>query len=182
MLFHASGSFRWASSFENGYFTYSMEEVKAGLQAAYKEMKENVKAQYGTTLKRIGCIGISAMMHGYLAFDKDDQLLVPFRTWQNTTTTRASAALSELFSFNIPERWSVSHLYQAVLDREPHVDQIHKITTLAGHVHYLLTGKNVLGVGDASGMFPVESSQLSYDRRMMDLLREKKVSLLLLDI
>ena len=169
----ASGSFRWASSFENGYFTYSMEDVKAGLQAAYREMKEQVKAQYGTTLQRIGCIGISAMMHGYLAFDADDRLLVPFRTWQNTTTTRAAAALSELFSFNIPERWSVSHLYQAVLDDEPHVGAIARINTLAGYVHYLLTGRFVIGVGDASGMFPVESDEPCYDRRMMELFREK---------
>ena len=168
----ASGSYRWASSFENGYFTYSMEEVKEGLRAAYAAMKKEVREQYGVTLRKIGCIGISAMMHGYLAFDEDDNLLVPFRTWQNTTTARAAKELSELFQFNIPERWSISHLYQAMLDEEAHVPSVSWITTLAGYVQYLLTGKHVLGIGDASGMFPIDSDSCCYDARMIGLFRE----------
>ena len=169
----ASGSYRWASSYENGYFTYSMEEVKKGLRSAYGNMKKEAEEKSGTTLRKIGCIGISAMMHGYLAFDAGDNLLVPFRTWQNTTTARAAAELSELFSFNIPERWSIAHLYQAMLDREEHVPSIAFITTLAGYVHYLLTGEHVLGIGDASGMFPIDSEHLCYDERMLELFREK---------
>ena len=169
----ASGSYRWASSFENGYFTYSMDEVKAGLRAAYANMKQDVKERFGLTLQKIGCIGISAMMHGYLAFDAEDNLLVPFRTWQNTTTARAAKELSEVFSFNIPERWSIAHLYQAMLDEEPHVPSIAWITTLAGYVHYLLTGKHVIGIGDASGMFPIDSAACAYDQRMIDLFRKQ---------
>ncbi len=169
----ASGSYRWASSFENGYFTYSMDEVKEGLRAAYAKMKQGVKERYGLTLQKIGCIGISAMMHGYLAFDEQDGLLVPFRTWQNTTTARAAKELSEVFSFNIPERWSIAHLYQAMLDEEPHVPSIAWITTLAGYVHYLLTGKHVIGIGDASGMFPIDSETCAYDQRMIDLFRKQ---------
>ena len=169
----ASGSCRWASSFENGYFTYSLEDVNKGLKTAYHRLKEDVRTAYGQVLKRVGCIGISAMMHGYLAFDQHDQLLVPFRTWQNTTTAKAAAELSELFSFNIPERWSAAHLYQAVLDQESHIGQIKKINTLAGYVHFLLTGQFVLGIGDASGMFPIDSETKNYDQRMMSLFREK---------
>ena len=169
----ASGSYRWASSFENGYFTYSQREITEGLKEAYRGLKEDVREKCGQVLKGVGCIGISAMMHGYLAFDQEDNLLVPFRTWQNTTTTRAAAELSELFSFNIPERWSVAHLYQAVLDQEAHIGQIKRINTLAGYVHRLLTGQFVLGIGDASGMFPVDSETLDYDRKMMTLFQEK---------
>ena len=169
----ASGSYRWASSFENGYFTYSLDEVQHGLKAAYGKLKEDVRTKYGTELKTVGCIGISAMMHGYLAFDSDWNLLVPFRTWQNTTTSEAAAILSELFSFNIPERWSIAHLFQAILNNEEHVEKIARITTLAGYVHHLLTGENVLGIGDASGMFPVDSETCCYDSRMIKLFREK---------
>jgi len=176
----ASGSHRWASSFRNGYFTYSMDKVRSGLQAAYRELKENVREKYGLVLTRVGCIGISAMMHGYLPFNSEDELLVPFRTWQNTTTSRAAGELSELFRFNIPERWSVAHVYQAVLDEEPHVPEIARINTLAGYVHYLLTGQFVLGIGDASGMFPVDSEGLCFDQKMLELidgkLKEKNIS------
>ncbi len=171
----ASGSYRWASSFVDGYFTYSMEEVRSGLRAAYGRMKEAVKEQYQVTLKKIGCIGISAMMHGYLVFDENDHLLVPFRTWQNTTTEQAAKELSELFQFNIPERWSISHLYQAILDKEAHVPSAAWFTTLAGYVHYLLTGKHVIGIGDASGMFPIDSSSCCYDERMIELFRQHTV-------
>lgn len=169
----ASGSYRWVSSFENGYFTYSLDEVRKGLRSAYSQLKQNVRDAYGIVLKKTSCIGISAMMHGYLAFDSGDQLLVPFRTWQNTTTARAARELTELFSFNIPERWSIAHLYQAMLDHEPHVTSAAWITTLAGYVHYMLTGRHVLGIGDASGMFPIDSDTLSYDDRMIHLFREK---------
>ena len=169
----ASGSYRWASTFENGYFTYSLEEVQRGLKAAYRELKDDVRTKYGTELKNTGCIGISAMMHGYLAFDSDWNLLVPFRTWQNTTTSEAAGILSELFSFNIPERWSIAHLYQTILNNEEHIGRIAGITTLAGYVHHLLTGENVLGIGDASGMFPVDNEGMCYDSRMLELFRKK---------
>lgn len=169
----ASGSYRWASSFENGYFTYAMEEVRSGLSTAYDRMKKDVKERYGVTLKKIGCIGISAMMHGYLAFDEEDHLLVPFRTWQNTTTARAAKELSELFQFNVPERWSIAHLYQAILDGEEHIPMVSWFTTLAGYVHYLLTGEHVIGIGDASGMFPIDSAACCYDERMIGLFRER---------
>lgn len=169
----SSGSHRWESSYENGYFTYSMEKVLSGLRSAYSEMKKDTQKQYGIVLKKTGCIGISAMMHGYLAFDAQDRLLVPFRTWQNSTTAKAAQELSGLFSFNIPERWSIAHLYQAMLDREEHVPSVAWITTLAGYVHYLLTGQHVIGIGDASGMFPIDSEKLCYDERMLDLFRGK---------
>ena len=154
----SSGDYTWKSSFENGVWTYSLEEVWKGLKTAVAglEHRENIAA-----------MGVSAMMHGYLAFDKDWNLLVPFRTWQNTITAQAAAELTEAFRFNIPQRWSVSHLYQAVLNGEAHVPEIAHITTLAGYVHYMLTGVNAIGVGEASGMFPIDSETCDYDAAMM---------------
>lgn len=155
----ASGDYTWKSSYENGVWTYALPEVWEGLRSALSkvEHRESVRA-----------MGVSAMMHGYLAFDKDWKLLVPFRTWQNTITGRAADELTELFGFNIPQRWSIAHLYQAILNGEAHVSEIAHITTLAGYVHYMLTGVNALGIGDASGMFPINSASLGYDEAMLD--------------
>ena len=163
----ASGSFTWENALENGVWTYSLDLVKEGLGSAYASLKNEVKEKYGITLKRIGAIGVSAMMHGYLAFDKEGNLLVPFRTWRNTITGEASKELSNLFGFNIPERWSVAHLGQAILKGEEHLKDIYSFTTLAGYVHKLLTGVNALGIGDASGMFPIDSTILNYDKGML---------------
>ena len=155
----SSGDYTWKSSYENGVWTYALEEVWTGLKAALSrvEGRENVSA-----------MGVSAMMHGYLAFDKDWNLLVPFRTWQNTITAQAAEELTGLFGFNIPQRWSIAHLYQAILNGEEHVGRIAHITTLAGYVHHALTGENVLGIGDASGMFPIDSGKLDYNGEMAD--------------
>ena len=154
----SSGDYTWKSSYENGVWTYDLAEVWKGLKQAVSgvEDRENIKA-----------MGVSAMMHGYLAFDADWNLLVPFRTWQNTITGQAAAELTELFCFNVPQRWSISHLYQAVLNGEAHVPQIAHITTLAGYVHYMLTGVNAIGVGEASGMFPIDSEKNCYDEAML---------------
>lgn len=154
----SSGDYTWKSSFENGVWTYSLEEVWKGLKTAVAGLEDR---------ENIAAMGVSAMMHGYLAFDKDWKLLVPFRTWQNTITAQAAAELTEAFRFNIPQRWSVSHLYQAVLNGEAHVPEIAHITTLAGYVHYMLTGVNAIGVGEASGMFPIDSETCDYDAAMM---------------
>ena len=154
----ASGDYTWASSYENGVWTYPLEEVWTGLRAALAPLKG----------QKIAAMGISGMMHGYLAFDKDWNLLVPFRTWQNTISGPAAAELTALFGFNIPQRWSVAHLYQAVLNGEEHVPRIAHITTLAGYVHYMLTGVNAVGIGEASGMFPVDSETGTYRADMLD--------------
>lgn len=159
----ASGDYQWASHLEDGLWSYSKEEIWKGLQSAYASMADDVYNAYGERLTFIGHIGFSAMMHGYLAFDKAGELLVPFRTWQNTNTSEAHEKLSELFQYNIPERWSVAHLYQAVLNKEEHVGKVDYITTLAGYVHWKLTGKKVLGVGDASGMFPIDPTTKTYE-------------------
>ena len=145
-----------------------MEEVRQGVQAAYAALAADVRAKHGTALSVVGCIGVSAMMHGYLAFDENWNLLVPFRTWRNTMTAAAAAELTAAFGFNIPQRWSVAHLYQAMLNREPHLEKIAHITTLAGYLHFLLTGVNALGVGDASGMFPIDSATGQYDAAMLE--------------
>ncbi len=163
----ASGEYAWENQLKDGLWTYALEDVWKGLQGAYASLKEDVRARYGVTLKTCAAMGFSAMMHGYLAFDKDGELLVPFRTWRNTNTGEAAAKLSELFGFNIPLRWSISHLYQAMLDHEPHVPHIASITTLAGYVHEKLTGRHVLGIGDASGMFPIDSATKDYDEAML---------------
>lgn len=163
----AIGAFDWENSLVDGYWTYSEDEIFAGLAAAYAACKADVAEKYGVTLKKIGALGISAMMHGYLPFDTAGNLLVPFRTWRNTTTTQAAHELSELFAFHTPERWSVSHIYQAVLDGEEHVDKIDFFTTLAGFAHWRLTGEKVLSIGDASGMFPIDSETHDYDATML---------------
>ena len=157
----ASGGYEWENRFENGIWTYPLEDVWKGLQSCYRALTEDVQAQYGVSLQTVRSIGFSAMMHGYLAFDGDGQLLVPFRTWRNTTTAPAAEELSQLFQFNIPQRWSVAHLYQAMLNREEHLPQIRYLTTLSGYVHWMLTGEKVLGVGDASGMFPIDRDRKS---------------------
>lgn len=162
----ASGSHDWENELKDGIWTYSTESIIAGLQDSYKKLAEDVKEKYGITLKKVGAIGISAMMHGYLAFDKGDNLLVPFRTWRNTITEEAADKLTKLFGFNIPQRWSIAHLQQAILNGEEHVKDVEYFTTLAGYVHKLLTGENVLGVGDASGMFPIDSLTGTYNREM----------------
>lgn len=159
----ASGDYGWASHLEHGLWSYTVEEVWKGLQTAYAEMAGDVEAAYGEKLTHIGHIGFSAMMHGYLAFDEAGELLVPFRTWQNTNTHEAHEKLSELFQYNIPERWSIAHLYQCVLDNEEHVSKVAFFTTLAGYVHWKLTGRKVLGVGDASGMFPIDPTTHTWE-------------------
>lgn len=162
----ASGSHTWENSFENGIWTYSIDDIWTGLQVSYSKMAAEVMAKYNVKITKLRSIGISAMMHGYLAFDKQDNLLVPFRTWRNTFTQKAADELTELFQYNIPQRWSIAHLYQAILNKEEHVNNISFITTLAGYVHWKLTGKKVLGVGDASGMFPIDSKTGTYNSTM----------------
>ena len=159
----ASGDYGWASHLEHGLWSYTVEEIWKGLQTAYAEMAGDVEAAYGEKLTHIGHIGFSAMMHGYLAFDEAGELLVPFRTWQNTNTHEAHEKLSELFQYNIPERWSIAHLYQCVLDNEEHVSKVAFFTTLAGYVHWKLTGRKVLGVGDASGIFPIDPTTRTWE-------------------
>ena len=162
----ASGSYGWENTLQDGIWTYSLEEVWKGIQICYSQIAADVQSRYHMPLTRISAIGVSAMMHGYLAFDGHDRLLVPFRTWRNTTTERAAALLTERFAFNVPQRWSVAHLYQAILDGEPHARDIAYLTTLAGYVHWRLTGERVLGVGEASGMFPIDSVACGYDAGM----------------
>ena len=159
----ASGAHDWENRLEDGYWTYSLNDVRTGVQDAYSKLALEYLNKFGEKLTTFDSIGVSAMMHGYLAFDKDGRQLVPFRTWRNTTTEQAAAQLTERFSFNIPQRWSVAHLYQAYLNKEQHVESIAFLTTLAGYVHLLLTGEKVLGVGDASGMFPIDSTNKDYD-------------------
>ena len=164
----AAGDDGWASHLEDGLWSYSQEEIWTGLQTAYAALAEDVENAYGEKLTRVGRIGFSAMMHGYLAFGKDGELLVPFRTWQNTNTSEAHEKLSELFQYNIPERWSIAHLYQAVLNNEEHIGKVDFFTTLAGYVHWKLTGKKVLGVGDASGMFPIDPTTHTYETEFIE--------------
>lgn len=164
----ASGGHGWENRYENGIFTYSEQDIREGLQDCYRDLAADVKRKYGVTLRHLSAIGISAMMHGYLTFDQNDRLLVPFRTWRNTITEEAAGKLTAEFGYNIPQRWSIAHFYQAVLNREEHVKNVNYLTTLAGFVHWKLTGKKVLGVGDASGMFPIDIHTGDYDRRMME--------------
>ena len=170
----AQGSFHWQNSFENGHWTYPEHLFTEGIAACYASLVEDIKEKFGQMPTTFGAIGVSAMMHGYIALDKDYQLLTPFRTWRDTTTGEAAVVLTELFSENIPLRWSVSHLYQAILNREPHLEKLCHITTLSGYMHYLLTGKNVLGVGDAAGMFPLSNG--NYDGKLIEKLNEKIVA------
>lgn len=161
----ATGAYEWQNSLENGYWTYHEDEFIIGLRSCYRSLAEDVVSKYGVELIVVQSIGISGMMHGYLAFDESFRLLTPFRTWRNTTTGEAATELSELFSFNVPLRWSISHLYQAILNKEEHISRLAHITTLAGYIHYLLTGRFEVGVGEASGIFPIEGND--YDREMM---------------
>src|SRR3954465_6320331 len=163
----AAGSHEWENRFVDRMWTYSLEDVETGLRAVYADLAADVDARYGIRLERVAALGVSAMMHGYLAFGADDELLVPFRTWRNTTTERASEAHPACFGPNTPLRWSVAHLYQAVLDEEPHVPQVRSLTTLAGYVHWRLTGRRVLGIGDASGMFPIDVAAADYDAGLL---------------
>jgi len=169
----ASGSHDWENRYEHGIWTYRLEDVWTGLQDSYRKLSDDVQEKYGVTLQKIGAIGFSAMMHGYVAFDQAGNLLVPFRTWRNTMTGPAAAELTGLFQFNIPQRWSIAHLYQAILSQEAHVKDVHFLTTLAGYVHWKLTGEKVLGVGEASGMFPIDSRTNDYDARMIALFAQR---------
>ncbi|MBO7467424.1 MAG: FGGY-family carbohydrate kinase [Bacteroidaceae bacterium] len=182
----AQGSHQWENQLVNGLWTYSIDEIWHGLQDCYASLRTNVKAKYDIEIESLAAIGISAMMHGYMPFDKKQNILVPFRTWRNTNTAKAAAELSKLFYYNIPLRWSISHLYQAILDGEEHVKDIDFLTTLAGYIHWQLTGKKVLGVGDASGMIPVDPKTKTYDAVMVEkfdkLIADKGFSWKLLDI
>ena len=163
----AQGSHTWENQLVGGLWSYSIESIWYGLQDCYANLRANVKEQYDIEIEQLAAIGVSAMMHGYMPFDKSGNILVPFRTWRCTNTGKAAAELSELFVFNVPLRWSISHLYQAILDDEPHVKDIDFLTTLAGYIHWQLTGKKVLGVGDASGMIPVDPATKSYNAEMV---------------
>lgn len=163
----AQGSYEWENKLNDGLWSYDIDEIWKGLQGSYSSLREDVLAKYGTEMESFAAIGISAMMHGYMAFGKDQQILVPFRTWRNTNTGRAAAELSSLFNYNIPLRWSISHLYQAMLNGEEHVKDIDYLTTLAGYIHWQLTGRRVLGVGDASGMLPVNPSTCDFYEEMV---------------
>ena len=164
----ASGSYEWENRYENGIWTYSLDDIRKGLQGSYKELTKDVQEKYGIELTSVGALGISAMMHGYMPFDKDGNLLVPFRTWRNNITGEAAEKLSELFQYNIPQRWSIAHLYQAILNKEEHVKKIDYMCTLEAYVHRMLTGKRVLGIGDAAGMFPVDSRTKDYNQEMVE--------------
>ncbi len=164
----ASGSHEWENQLVDGIWTYGIDMIWDGLQDAYREMTEDVQKQYGVQVANLGAIGFSAMMHGYMPFGEDGEILVPFRTWRNAITEEASEKLTELFQFNIPQRWSIAHLYQAVLNGEGHVKDIKFQTTLAGYIHWKLSGKKVLGVGEASGMFPIDSTTGKFNQKMVD--------------
>ena len=163
----ATGGHEWENSLIDGVWTYSLEEVDAGLRACYRSLRREVEEKYGVTPTTYGAIGVSAMMHGYIALDENDRQLAPFQTWRNTNTTEAADELTELFRFNIPLRWSVAHLYQRLLDGEAHVREVKSVFTLAAYMHYKLTGEKVIGVGDAAGMFPIDSDALDYDEGMV---------------
>ena len=148
----AIGTHDWENRLTDGVWTYTMEDITSGLQDCYASLTKEVEKQYGAKINSLAAIGISAMMHGYMAFDEKDELMVPFRTWRNTITEKSADELTELFGFNIPQRWSIAHLYQAILNGEEHVSRIRYVSTLAGFIHWKLTGRKVLGIGDASGM------------------------------
>ncbi|MCD8158803.1 MAG: FGGY-family carbohydrate kinase [Clostridiales bacterium] len=164
----AGGDYEWENELVGGIWTYVLDDIHKGLKICYNNLAADVKNTYGISLKKIGAIGISAMMHGYMAFDKTDKLFVPFRTWRNSITGKAADKLTEVFGFNIPQRWSIAHLYQAILGNEEHVGDVAFITTLAGYIHFRLTGEKVIGIGDASGMFPIDSEINDYDKTMLD--------------
>lgn len=164
----ATGGHNWENRLENGIWTYPLDAVWAGLQDAYAHLAQEVQKEYGVPLTNIRSMGISGMMHGYLVFDKNNQQLVPFRTWRNTITEQAAALLTEEFAFNVPQRWSVAHLYQSLLNGDSHVKDVAFATTLAGYVHWQLTGEKVMGVGEASGMFPIDSNTIDYHQTMVE--------------
>ncbi len=163
----ASGDFEWENQLVDGIWTYSMDMVHTGVQTCFANLKADVRAKFGEELTTVGAIGVSAMMHGYLPFDKDGKQLAEFRTWRNTITGEAAEKLTALFGFNIPQRWSIAHLYQAILNGEEHVKDIAYLTTLAGYIHWRMTGEKLMGVGEASGMFPIDSAKLDYDEEML---------------
>lgn len=169
----ASGGHGWENRYENGVFTYRLDDVWKGVQSCFADLARDVRERYGIELTTIGSIGVSAMMHGMLAFDDKDELLTPFRTWRNVITGQAAKELSELLDFNIPLRWSIAHYWQDVLEGKDYVKDIAFLTTLAGYVHYGLTGEKVLGVGDASGMFPIDTENDTYDQAKIDLLNQQ---------
>lgn len=182
----AQGSHTWENQLESGLWTYSIKAIWAGLQDCYATLRADVQQKYGIEIEQLAAIGISAMMHGYMAFDKNEEILVPFRTWRNTNTGKAAAKLSDLFDFNIPLRWSISHLYQCIIDGESHVKDIDYLATLDAYIHWQLTGERVTGIGDASGMLPIDPSTKDYDATMVkkfdDLIAPKGYSWKLLDI
>ncbi|MGE5612917.1 MAG: xylulokinase [Bacillota bacterium] len=163
----ASGSYDWENSYVNNIWTYSLEDIWKGVQGSYRAMADSVADKYGVPVRKAGAIGISGMMHGYMVFDRDGKLLTPFRTWRNNITGQASEALTQLFNYPIPQRWSIAHLYQAMLNKEEHLPEISLMTTLAGYIHWKLTGRNVLGIGEASGVFPVDMKTGDYNRDMI---------------
>ena len=163
----AQGAHDWENKLVDGVWSYSLEDVESGVRDAYAKCAADVESKYGVKLERLAALGISGMMHGYLPFDEGGRLLVPFRTWRNVMTAEAAAELSKLFRFNVPQRWSIAHYYQAILKKEPHIGAVRWLTTLAGYVHYRLTGENVMGVGEASGMFPIDPSTGDYNERML---------------
>jgi len=169
----ATGGYGWENQYEDGIWTYGLEDVWTGLQECFSELSSEVNEKYDISLGTVGAIGFSGMMHGYMAFDEDGNLLVPFRTWRNNITGQASKELTDLFQFAIPQRWSIAHLYQAIINEEPHVKDISFLTTLAGYVHWKLTGQKVLGIGEASGVFPIDSKAGDYDVRMIELFNER---------
>ena len=161
----ASGSHSWENDFQNGVWTYELSDAVVGVQACYAALKAEAEAKFSAPLEKVAAIGISGMMHGYLVFDKDGNQIAPFRTWRNTITGPAAAALTELFQFNIPQRWSIAHLYQSILNKEDHVKDIAKLTTLAGYIHFLLTGESAMGINEASGMFPYDDEAVDFDAK-----------------
>lgn len=175
----AQGAHEWENRLEDGFWTYHLDDIWTGLQDCYQDLLKDVKNQYGVTINKLASIGFSAMMHGYMAFDKDGNQLAQFRTWRNANTSEAAAKLTDLFQFNIPERWSISHLYQCILNKEDHISKVDFFTTLAGYVHWKLTGQKVLGVGDAAGMFPIDSDKMDYNQEYLNifnkLLKEEKL-------
>lgn len=182
----ATGDYKWENSFVDGLWTYSEVAIIEGLQTSYAKLKTAVETQYGVELKRIKALGISAMMHGYMPFDTKGHLLVPFRTWRNATTGQAASELTKLFTFNIPQRWSIAHLYQAILNNETHVNDISYLTTLAGYVHWRLSDEKILGIGDAAGVFPIDSENKTYNQKMLkqfdDVIKDKKLSWKIADL
>jgi sugar (pentulose or hexulose) kinase len=168
----ASGSHDWENNYVNNIWTYSLEDIWKGVQSSYRDMAGNVKEQFGVTIQKTGAIGFSGMMHGYMVFDEDENLLTPFRTWRNNITGQASEALTKLFNYPIPQRWSIAHLYQAILNQEEHISRIRFLTTLAGYIHWKLTGRKVLGIGEASGVFPIDLKTNDFNKQMIEQFNE----------